>query len=202
MVESYSSEECKAMVNAKDLNGRTALHLSSWSPRLQCPGKRNSIVSNLLAHDADVRAKDKNGRTALHQACRAADCFAVEILLRGGANPLQEDNRQLTALETATIRRHRRDLDAVFQKHLSTRRYLHLCARIAAKATVKRIMHRFIPMCDTCRVRPADTCTAQKRDNFAAWVYTHQRWPKAGEGKWKEVRPSCVEKKARLKADK
>lgn len=44
MAESYSSEECKAMVNAKDLNGRTALHLSSWSPRLQCPGKRNNIV--------------------------------------------------------------------------------------------------------------------------------------------------------------
>lgn len=44
MAESYSSEESKAMVNARDLNGRTALHLSSWSPRLQCPGQRNTIV--------------------------------------------------------------------------------------------------------------------------------------------------------------
>lgn len=39
----------------------------------------SNIDSNLLAHDADVRAKDRNGRTALHQACRAADCFAVEV---------------------------------------------------------------------------------------------------------------------------
>lgn len=44
MAESYSSKDCKDMVNARDLNGRTALHLSSWSPRLQCPGKRNTIV--------------------------------------------------------------------------------------------------------------------------------------------------------------
>lgn len=35
--------------------------------------------SNLLAHDADARAKDNHGRTALHQACRAVDCFAVEV---------------------------------------------------------------------------------------------------------------------------
>lgn len=44
MAESYSSKDNKAMVNARDLNGRTALHLASWSPRVQCPGKRNDIV--------------------------------------------------------------------------------------------------------------------------------------------------------------
>lgn len=87
----------------------------------------------------------------------------------------------------------------MFRKQLSTRRYLRVCARIAAKTTVKRIVHRFVPVCDICRVRPAETCTAQKRGDFAAWVYKHQRWPKAGKGKWKEVRPSCVEKKSRVK---
>lgn len=105
------------------------------------------------------------------------------------------------SFSTSTTSPISRLLDAVFQKHLSTRRYLRLCARIAAKATVKRIMRRFIPVCDTCRVRPAETCSAQKQDNFAAWVYKHQQWPKAGEGKWKDVRPSCIEKKTRFKAN-
>lgn len=105
-------------------------------------------------------------------------------------------------LSASTLPPTRRALDAVFLRHLSARRYLRLCAKIAAKATVKRIMNRFIPVCDTCRVRPAETCSAQKRDDFAGWVYRHQRWPKAGEGKWREVRPSCVEKKkSRIKAN-
>lgn len=33
--------------------------------------------------------------------------FSLQILLKGGANPLQEDDWQLTPLETATIRRYR-----------------------------------------------------------------------------------------------
>ncbi|CAN0225287.1 unnamed protein product, partial [Hapterophycus canaliculatus] len=42
--DSYSCKDRKAMVNARDMHGRTALHLASWSPRLQCPGKRSDIV--------------------------------------------------------------------------------------------------------------------------------------------------------------
>lgn len=44
MADSYSCEERNATVNARDMNGRTALHLASWSPRLQCPGSRKDIV--------------------------------------------------------------------------------------------------------------------------------------------------------------
>lgn len=90
-------------------------------------------------------------------------------------------------------------LNAVFRKQLSTRQYLRVCARIAAKSTVSRIMRRFEPVCEACRMRPAETCHAQKRNNYAAWVYKHQRWPKAGVGKWKDVRPSCVERKTKVK---
>lgn len=44
MAKCYSSENRKAMVNTRDLNGRTALHLASWSPRPRCPGKRPANV--------------------------------------------------------------------------------------------------------------------------------------------------------------
>lgn len=44
MVECYSREDRKEMANAQDLNGRRALHLASWSPRPQCPGKRHTIL--------------------------------------------------------------------------------------------------------------------------------------------------------------
>eukprot|EP00904_Undaria_pinnatifida_P010010 jgi/Undpi1/6139/HiC_scaffold_20.g08624.m1 len=76
--DSYSVEDQAAMVNARDCNHRSALHLASWSPRPQCPGRRNAMIRNLLAHDADVHLKDTNGRTALHQACQAGDCLSVE----------------------------------------------------------------------------------------------------------------------------
>lgn len=44
MVETSS---CEAMVNAKDMNGRTALQLASWSPRPRCPGRRLSIIRSV-----------------------------------------------------------------------------------------------------------------------------------------------------------
>ncbi|CAN0292574.1 unnamed protein product, partial [Laminaria digitata] len=102
IVDSYPVEDQAALVNARDLNGRSALHLASWSPRPQCPGKRNAMIRNLLAHEADVHAKDNRGRTALHQACRAGDCLSVQILLEAGAIPLEADNHNLTPLETAS----------------------------------------------------------------------------------------------------
>ena len=44
IVDSYPVEDRAAIVNARDLNGRSALHLASWSPRPQCPGKRNAMI--------------------------------------------------------------------------------------------------------------------------------------------------------------
>lgn len=44
MVECYSREDRRDMVNAKDLHGRTALHMASWSPHPQCPGRRHEIM--------------------------------------------------------------------------------------------------------------------------------------------------------------
>ncbi|CAM9368126.1 unnamed protein product [Scytosiphon promiscuus] len=193
IADTYSCEDLKAMVNARDINGRTALHLASWSPRLHGPGKRKYIVRSLLSHGADVKMKDYRGRTALHEACRATDRFVMEMLLESGANPLDTDDRGLTPIETASTRRHRRLLETIFRDKLPTARYRRLCAKTTAKAVVTRIMQRVVPLCITCRVRPAQTCRDLKRENFAIWVFKHKRWPKAEEGKWQEVRPSCVE---------
>lgn len=44
IVDSYPLEDRAALVNARDLNGRSALHLASWSPRPQCPGRRNAMI--------------------------------------------------------------------------------------------------------------------------------------------------------------
>ena len=50
-----------ANVNAKDEDGRTALHLAAFNGHAD-------IVEALLRHGADVNAKDKDGYTALHWA--------------------------------------------------------------------------------------------------------------------------------------
>lgn len=82
----------------------------------------------------------------------------------------------------------------VFKQHLSQAELLQLLARITAKRTVTRLMQQFEAVCDVCRVRPASKCAAQKRESFATWLFAHNRLPKAGEGVWGNVRPSCVEK--------
>ena len=95
-------------------------------------------------------------------------------------------------VSTNAVTSPRRSLDGAFRRHLPPASYLHLCAAVTSKDEVTRIMRRFVPKCSTC-VRPAAKCRVQKRDNFAEWLFTHKRWPKAEEGNWQEVRPSCVE---------
>lgn len=63
MTESYSCDDRIAMVNARDLNGRTALHLSSWSPRPRCPGTRNAIVRLVVGCLLVSRPQDGDLRT-------------------------------------------------------------------------------------------------------------------------------------------
>lgn len=93
-----------------------------------------------------------------------------------------------------TALQYRGAIAQVFRLRLSRATFLQLVARITAKRTVSRVFRQFDePRCDVCHVRPASKCAAQEEESFAAWLYTHKRLPKAGEGEWNYVRPSCVE---------
>lgn len=44
MSENCTSIERREMINARDIRGRTPLHLACWSPRSNCPGKRHVTI--------------------------------------------------------------------------------------------------------------------------------------------------------------
>lgn len=87
-------------------------------------------------------------------------------------------------------------LDKDIKKHVHPKSYRHLWAKIVARSYVKDITRKFEATCDACFVRPAALCNEQKRKDFPAWLYRHQRWPRAEEGELQQVLPSAVEIKA------
>ena len=67
-----------ADINAKDVDGRTALHWAAWYGYTEA-------VKLLLAVGADVNAKDDLGRTALHWAAWHGCTEVVALLKAHGA---------------------------------------------------------------------------------------------------------------------
>lgn len=47
LVSNFSPWRLKMTLNARDLNGRTALHLASWSPQSHCAGRRHCIMRSV-----------------------------------------------------------------------------------------------------------------------------------------------------------
>ncbi len=66
-------------VNAKDENGRTALHIAAQN-------KHQDIVELLLSNGADVHAKEKNGYTPLFYGIFSNDANMVDLLVSKGAD--------------------------------------------------------------------------------------------------------------------
>lgn len=81
-----------AYIDARDVKGRTPLHLSL---------RRPDVTSMLLRLGADVDAKDAGGSTALHDACDSHNGAAAEMLLRHGANVETESSHGCTVLHWA-----------------------------------------------------------------------------------------------------
>ncbi|KAK7177745.1 ankyrin repeat protein [Paraphaeosphaeria sporulosa] len=112
-----------ADVNAKDDDGRTALHRAVSQGHMM-------IVFDLLNYKADFNAKDNNGWTALHQAASQGQVFVVGLLLNnaarvnarfevglalhGGADANAKDNDGWTPLHRAADQGH----DEVIQRLL------------------------------------------------------------------------------------
>lgn len=68
-------QHCSAQVNARDEQGRTALHNAA------SVGDED-LVSLLLEYGADVNLCDSQGRDALYLAVGAGHSEVVEILMR------------------------------------------------------------------------------------------------------------------------
>ncbi len=91
----YSNADVKTVdINAKDSNGRTALHRAA---------KANdaAAIPILLFSGADINAKDNVGKTPLHYAIQAGNSAAISVLLFIGADINAKDNAGLTPLHYA-----------------------------------------------------------------------------------------------------
>merc|ERR1719401_3386784 len=74
-----------AVVNAKDMYGRTALHFASESGRV-------AAIESLLADGgADIHAESSQGETALHYAGANGEVAAIEALVAGAAPDIESN---------------------------------------------------------------------------------------------------------------
>ncbi|MDR0288701.1 MAG: ankyrin repeat domain-containing protein [Rickettsiales bacterium] len=83
-----------ADINAKDSQGRTALHYAA------CFNDTN-MAELLLDARADINTKDDQGRTALHYAACFNNTDMVELLLDAGAKTNIKDNNGKKPLSLA-----------------------------------------------------------------------------------------------------
>lgn len=113
--------KAKVDLNARDVQLRTALYLSTWAgfseiakelldngadpslpnaygtTALHCAAKRGraSIVSHLLAAGANVNAEDAVGSTALDEATRKQNSIIIQALVDAGAVPKKSNDSSL-----------------------------------------------------------------------------------------------------------
>lgn len=87
-----------ADIEAKDINGRTALHNAAFNGR-------DDIVAELLRMKASVYATDKQGRTPLHLASLKYNQKVVDTLVAAGAPQAARDHNNQTPSELAPAQR-------------------------------------------------------------------------------------------------
>ncbi|EAY03520.1 hypothetical protein TVAG_368910 [Trichomonas vaginalis G3] len=86
-----------ANINAKDKNGKTALHYATYN-------NNKDMVKFLIVYDANFYEKDQYGETALHYAVNIKSNEMIEILLSFGANANVKDKDGRTALRLPYLR--------------------------------------------------------------------------------------------------
>jgi ankyrin repeat protein len=88
--------------SAENDEGKTPLHLASWSWRHHSEERGVSIVRLLLEHAVNVNARDKYGWTSLHCAAFIGRAQVTRVLLDHGANAKLETEGGETALHTVS----------------------------------------------------------------------------------------------------
>lgn len=83
-----------SLIDIKDLNGQTAIHLSSINKKIEA-------TALMIAYNADMNATDNFGATCLHYGAVGGTIEIVEMLVNAGADPAKLDCNGMTAKELA-----------------------------------------------------------------------------------------------------
>ena len=94
---SSSLEKNPKLLDAKDDEGNTLLHVASYN------GKK-SVVEFLISKNANVNEKNDRGNPSLHLAAIGGYTDVIEILLENGADINAQDNWGISAIRLAVIR--------------------------------------------------------------------------------------------------
>ncbi len=92
-------ENDKALLNARDTDGSTALHCATWKGHYE-------VVAYLLSAGADVHVHNNNdhwGTTPLHAAAHANQSKIVQLLIDAGADVNAQDMNGKTPLHHTTF---------------------------------------------------------------------------------------------------
>ncbi len=88
-------EKCKANVNYRNAQGRTALHEA-----IAGPSSNLKFAVSLIKHGADVNAQDKDGRTPLHEAATLIPTYAnIKQLVAAEADLNRKDKDNKTVID-------------------------------------------------------------------------------------------------------
>jgi hypothetical protein len=88
-----------ADVNARDIDGSTALHIAARFGHVE-------VAELLISHGADVNAKSNYGLTPLYDAARKGHASVAELLIKHGADVNAKTNDGWTPLHAAAYNGH------------------------------------------------------------------------------------------------
>jgi ankyrin repeat protein len=109
-IANANPKECNIMMNEKDRDGNTPLHLAVKKDQFRA-------VKSLLLMGVEMNIQNKNGDTALHIAMDLKDYKTARYLHQSGANADLKNKKGLTPRDIAAA--HARDIppDTVLKPH-------------------------------------------------------------------------------------